>query len=308
MSKVLRISKLFVFGLIILTLLLMNGSRFSMGDGKVYLYVHNKLYKGEIQQIGNRLYADLEALLKLLKVKYLKEGSNYFISSEDEVATVSRPIALVYVNGQPFKSAFIKGNKVMVDVKALAEALGFRFFYNPDTGIADVIKLRKIAYTKGKAKGSMEETHAGRSSEETVSEASKGKGTSEEKEESSSTAGKPTKKLTAEEKEKAKQEMKVPADAVKVVKLDRYYDFNSKQLSLKVVVANTWKKPVKNVVVTLRIVDGRGKDILKKVYSFGTLKPGQKKEISYFWINYTGVYNPGVKVDIDFKGKKKAKK
>ena len=307
MSKVLRISKLFVFGLIILTLLLMNGSRFSMGDAKVYLYVHNKLYKGEIQQIGNRLYADLEALLKLLKVKYLKEGSNYFISSEGEVSTVSRPTALVYVNGQPFKSAFIKGSKVMVDVKALAEALGFRFFYNPDTGIADVVKLRKITYTKGKAKGSMEETKAEKSSGETVSEASEGKGTSEEKGESSNTTGK-TKKLTAEEKEKAKQEMKVPADAVKVIKLDRYYDFNSKQLSLKVVVANTWKKPVKNVVVTLRIVDGRGKDILKKVYSFGTLKPGQKKEISYFWINYTGVYNPAVKVDIDFKGKKKAKK
>ncbi len=300
--------------IILLSLIISIGVSYLVSaQDNLYVYVHNRPYKGQIEVYGNRVYLELMPLLELMKLKYAVEGGVvYIVTDDNQLVPVEHPVRKVYINSKPFENAYTKGSKIFVDLQKFCSLVGYRMVYNRETGMIDVVSANRRILSKARAEALLKVKTAQERQEsvekKSPEEVEQGKETGSGSEEQSGQevqSGKESKRITASEKEKAEEELKIPADAVIVTDVYKYMDTRpgpNAEVRVSAKVKNKWKKIVKKVRVTLQIVDGYGKPLVSKTYFYPSLKPGEVKEINFLWYNYTNI-PVDVKFTVNFEGK-----
>ena len=257
---------------------------FTYADSEIYIYIHNKPYKGKYYYIGNRIYVNLEEFIKLTKIKYYKSG-NYYVLSKTTIIPPSNFTSLVYYNTTPLKYVLLKDNSVYIDLFELAYLTNSKVDYNKETGIVDYYDPKKVEEV-------YKETYA---SQEVYN-----------KDNIYNTKNEIYNKKNIQVGQKAEE---IPADAIKVIDENKQYDDrnNRGELRYQATIVNNYTDIIKDIVVKVKIVSPDNNSLYEETFKYPSLKPGEKKNISIYWINNTMVVSPQVKVEIDFKGKKKEK-
>jgi hypothetical protein len=272
----------------ILALLLFNVFYISninvVASNEVYIYIHNKPYKGNYFLEGNRIYVNLEQFIKLTNIKYYKVG-NYYVLSKSNIVPPSNFKSLVYYNTTPLKYVLLKDNVIYVDLFELAYLTNSKVDYNKDTGIIDYYDPKKIEQV-------YKETYA--------------KEVIYNKDNIYNVKNELYNKKGIQVGQKAEE---IPEDAIKLVDENKLYDDrnNRGELRYQAAIINNYKEVIKDIVVKVKVVSP-GNDVLyEQTFKYPSLKPGEKQKFDIYWINNTMVVSPQVKVEIDFKGKKKEK-
>ncbi|MFN3995058.1 MAG: hypothetical protein ACK4GR_00805, partial [bacterium] len=82
---------------------------------QLYIFIHNKPYKGEYIYQGNRIYVEIEKFVKMTNLKMYKQANYYVISNENIIPPASFK-SLVYFNNKPLKYVLLQNEKVFVDL------------------------------------------------------------------------------------------------------------------------------------------------------------------------------------------------
>lgn len=256
-----------------------------IANSEVYIYIHNKPYKGNYFLEGNRIYVKLEDFIKLTNLKYYKVG-NYYVLSKSNIIPPSNFQSLVYYNTTPLKYVLLRDNVIYVDLFELAYLTNSKVDYNKETGIIDYYDPKKV-----------EQVYQENYTKEVIYNKDNIYNVKDEIY---------NKKKNIQVGEKSEE---IPEDAIKLVDENQQYDDrnNRGELRYQAAIVNNYKEIIKDIVVKVRVVSPDGQNLYEETFKYPSLKPGEKKSFNIYWINNTMVVAPQVKVEIDFKGKKKEK-
>lgn len=269
--------------LLVLNILYVN-KNIVIADNELYIYIHNKPYNGNYFLQGNRIYVKLEDFIKLTNIKYYKTG-NYYVLSKTNIVPPANFTSLVYYNTTPLKYVLLKDNIIYVDLFELAYLTNSKVDYNKETGIVDYYDPKKVEQV-------YQETYT--------------KEVIYNKDNVYNTKNEVYDKKNIQVGEKAEE---IPEDAIKLVDENKQYDDrnNRGELRYQAAIINSYNDIIKDVVVKVKVVSPGNETLYEETFKYPSLKPGEKKSFSIYWINNTMVVSPQVKVEIDFKGKKKEK-
>jgi hypothetical protein len=246
----------------------------------ITIFIHNKPYKDSYIYQGGRIFVELEPFVKMTKLKMYKQG-NYYVLSNSNLIPPSSYSSLVYFNNKPLKYVLVKETKVYIDLFEISYFTGAVVEFNKETGIVDYYNKAKLEETAKQVYSSSNQIY------NTQSEIYK-----------------QNKIIEVGDKQQ------IPEDAIKIVEENQIYDDknNRGELRYNAKVKNTYKEPIQDVKIKLKIVSPANDVLYQQVFSYTVLKPNESKEISLYWINNTTVSNPQIKVEIDFKGKEDKEK
>ncbi len=247
----------------------------------LYIFIHNKPFKGDYIYQGNRIYVELKEFVKMTNLKMYNQG-NYYVLSDKNIIPPSTFTSLVYFNNKPLKYVIFQNSKVYIDLFEIASFTKATVEFSKDTGIVDY-------YNKQKIESTAEEVY---------------KATQQVYNTKQEIYSKDKKKIQAGEKPK------IPADAIKIIDENPQYDDrnNRGELRYTAKVKNTYKEPIEDIKVKIKVVSLANDVLYEQVFTFSKLQPGETKEISLYWINNSTVPNPQIKHEIDFKGKEEQEK
>lgn len=248
---------------------------------ELFIFIHNKPYKGSYVYQGNRLYVEVDQFVKMTNLKMYKQG-NYYVLSDKSIIPPESFSSLVYFNNKPLKYVLFQDGKVYVDLFELAYFTNSKVDINKETGIVDYYSKEKIEKITKEIYDQIYNNQ--KQIYQTDNKIQPG-----------------DKKIQAGEKEK------IPKDAIKLVDESPIYEDknNRGELRYTAKVKNTYDKVIENIKVKIKIVSPSNDVLYEQTFSFSSLKPGETKDISLYWINNTTVVVPQVKHEIDFKGKEK---
>ncbi len=255
-----------------------------VADNQVYIYIHNKPYTGNYFLQGNRIYIRLEDFIKLTNIKYYKTG-NYYVLSKTNIVPPANFTSLVYYNTTPLKYVLLKDNVIYVDLFELAYLTNSKVDYNKETGIIDYYDPKKVEKV-------YQETYT--------------KEVIYNKDNIYNAKNEIYNKKSIQVGQKAEE---IPEDAIKLVDENKLYDDrnNRGELRYQAAIVNSYKDVIKDIIVKVKVVSPGNETLHEETFKYSSLKPGEKKTFNIYWINNTMVPSPQVKVEIDFKGKKKEK-
>lgn len=250
---------------------------------ELIIFIHNKPYKGEYIYQGNRIYVEIEQFTKMTNLKMYKQG-NYYVLSEKTIVPPSSFSSLVYFNNKPLKYVILKDSKVFIDLFEISSFTNSVVQFNKETGIVDYYNKTKIEQTAEQIYKASQEIY--KNSQE-VYDTSKEIYSSDKK------------KIQVGEKKT------IPADAIKIIEENpQYEDRNNRgELRYYAKIKNTYNETIQEIKVKIKIVTPANEILHEETFKFSSLKPGETREISFYWINNTTIPSPQIKHEIDFKGK-----
>jgi pyruvate/2-oxoglutarate dehydrogenase complex dihydrolipoamide acyltransferase (E2) component len=108
------------------------------------LYVRNRAF-GDAYFVGGTTYVPAGAFLKALDVAWTDSGASVTLGSGDspESAFDNESVSLSHGGKTLDLTGMLRGGKLYLPAKALANFVGYTVINNPDTGIVDVVKSRE---------------------------------------------------------------------------------------------------------------------------------------------------------------------
>ena len=114
------------------------------------LYVRNHAF-GDAYFVGGTTYVPAGTFLKALDVAWTDNGASILLGSGESPDSAFDSEAITLTNGEKTLdlSGMLRGGKLYVPAKSLANFVGYTVIANPDTGVIDVVKSRE--YTSADA-------------------------------------------------------------------------------------------------------------------------------------------------------------
>lgn len=114
------------------------------------LYVRNRAF-GDALFVGGTTYVPAGTFLKALDVAWTDNGASVSLGSGESPDAAFDSEAITLTNGEKTLdlTGMLRGGKLYVPAKSLANFVGYTVIANPDTGVVDVVKSRE--YTSSDA-------------------------------------------------------------------------------------------------------------------------------------------------------------
>jgi hypothetical protein len=108
------------------------------------LYVRNRAF-GDAYFVGGTTYVPAGSFLKALDVAWTANGATVVLGSGDspESAFDSETITITHDGKTLDLSGMLRGGRLYVPARTLANFVGYTVIANPDTGVVDVVKSRE---------------------------------------------------------------------------------------------------------------------------------------------------------------------
>lgn len=129
------------------------------------LYVRNRAF-GDAYFVGGTTYVPAGTFLKALDVAWTDNGASVLLGSGESPDSAFDSEAITLTNGEKSLdlSGMLRGGKLYVPAKSLANFVGYTVIANPETGVIDVVKSRE--YTSADAAAEKEVAAAGKAAKE----------------------------------------------------------------------------------------------------------------------------------------------
>lgn len=116
------------------------------------LYVRNRAF-GDAYFVGGTTYVPAGTFLKALDVAWTDNGASVSLGSGESPETAFDSEAITLTQGEKTLdlTGMLRGGKLYVPAKSLANFVGYTVIANPDTGIVDVVKSREYTSTDAAA-------------------------------------------------------------------------------------------------------------------------------------------------------------
>ncbi len=242
----------------------------------INLYVHNQEFEDKVAVVKGVPYASAESLLKALRSTWCQSGTIVEVKpaigqGEPAPALVGDTLSFRYGDASFSPAMFRRNGVLYVSVPDIAKGFQLKYEFNPDTGIADLVRPRIPTAAE------IQEAAASPAPSATPGAGSAGE----------------------EEEKESPLELKVEAMAERDMSGNWAQYFRP-----HATVKNISQDVVKNIVATLHYKDGAGNDLFKEEWTIGDLDPGKMVAKDFVWSNYSGVE---VRVMLTEKHEKKKK-
>ncbi len=248
---------------------------------ELYIFIHNKPYKGKYIYQAGRVYVEVKELVKMTNLKMYNQG-NYYVLSNNNIVPPSSFSSLVYFNNRPLKYVILQDSKVFIDLFELASLTGATVEFNKETFIVDYYNKEKVDLVAQEVYKTLQQVYD------------------------------TNKEIYSKDKKKieAGQKPSIPKDAIKIIEENPLYEDRNNRGELRYIakVKNFYKETIYDIKIKIKVVSPANEVLEEKIFTFQSLKPNESKEITLYWINNTTIPYPQVKHEIDFKGKEEGDK